>query len=67
MLPTPHTRVLADLKVLANVIPVRGYIHGEKRTSIIANIYFYDIDTPRSNSSWLMKTSCATVALSTTQ
>jgi glutathione S-transferase len=48
-----YARGLVDLRVLANVIPVEGYIHGEKPTSIdagvygfIANIYFYDIDTP---------------------
>src|SRR5262245_42450953 len=46
-------RGLADLQVLANLIPVEGYMHGEKPTSIdagiygfVANIYFYDIDTP---------------------
>jgi glutathione S-transferase len=48
-----YARGLVDLRVLANVIPVKGYIHGEKNTSIdagvygfIANIYFYEIDTP---------------------
>ena len=46
-------RGLADLGVLADLIPSQGYLHGEKPTSIdagiygfIANIYFYDIDTP---------------------
>src|SRR5262245_30653949 len=46
-------RGLADLQVLANLIPAEGYIHGAKPTSIdagiygfIANIYFYDIDSP---------------------
>jgi glutathione S-transferase len=46
-------RGLADLRVLADIIPARGYVHGEAPTSIdaglygfIANIYFYDIDTP---------------------
>jgi len=46
-------RGLADLGVLANLIPAAGYVHGEQPTSIdagiygfIANIYFYDIDTP---------------------
>jgi glutathione S-transferase len=46
-------RGLADLAVLADIIPVRRYVHGETPTSIdasiygfIANIYFYDIDTP---------------------
>ena len=48
-----YARGLADLRVLANVIPVKGYIHGERPTSIdagvygfIANIYFYEIETP---------------------
>jgi glutathione S-transferase len=46
-------RGLADLGVLANLIPANGYVHGAKPTSIdaaiygfIANIYFYPIDTP---------------------
>ena len=46
-------RGLADLEVLARLIPSRGYFHGKQPTSIdagiygfIANIYFYDIDTP---------------------
>jgi glutathione S-transferase len=46
-------RGLADLAVLGNLIPAEGYVHGDKPTSIdaaiygfIANIYFYDIDTP---------------------
>jgi glutathione S-transferase len=46
-------RGLADLQVLANLIPAEGYMHGPKPTSIdagvygfIANVYFYDIDTP---------------------
>jgi hypothetical protein len=46
-------RGLTDLEALAALIPPRGYLHGEKPTSIdagiygfIANIYFYDIDTP---------------------
>jgi glutathione S-transferase len=48
-----YARGLADLKVLADIIPANGYVHGEKPTSIdagiygfIANIFFYDIDTP---------------------
>jgi hypothetical protein len=48
-----YARGLADLKVLADIIPANGYVHGEKPTSIdagiygfIANILFYDIDTP---------------------
>ena len=45
-------RGLADLSALANLIPQRGYVHGDKPTAIdagiygfIANIYFYDIAT----------------------
>ncbi len=48
-----YARGLADLRVLADLIPAKGYVHGEKPTSIdagvygfIANIYFYDIETP---------------------
>jgi glutathione S-transferase len=48
-----YTRGLADLRVLANLIPAGGYVHGQKPTSVdasiygfIANIYFYDIETP---------------------
>ncbi len=51
--PAAYARGLADLQVLANLIPVDGYLHGPKPTSIdaaiygfIANIYFYEIDTP---------------------
>ena len=46
-------RGLADLAALSELIPAGGYVHGKKPTSIdagiygfIANIYFYDIDTP---------------------
>jgi glutathione S-transferase len=46
-------RGLADLAAIAEIIPPRGYVHGDKPTGIdagiygfIANIYFYDIDTP---------------------
>jgi glutathione S-transferase len=46
-------RGLADLGVLAHLIPAAGYVHGATPTSIdagiygfIANIYFYDIETP---------------------
>ncbi len=46
-------RGLADLGVLARLIPSSGYLHGATPTSIdsaiygfVANIYFYDIDTP---------------------
>jgi glutathione S-transferase len=48
-----YTRGLADLKVLANLVPAVGYVHGEKPTRVdagvygfIANIYFYEIETP---------------------
>src|SRR5262249_13661165 len=48
-----YARGLADLKVLADIIPAKGYVHGDKPTSIdaaiygfIANILFYDIETP---------------------
>jgi glutathione S-transferase len=48
-----YARGLADLDVLASVISAEGYVHGETPTSIdasiygfIANINFYDIDTP---------------------
>jgi glutathione S-transferase len=46
-------RGLADLRVLANLIPETGYVHGPTPSGIdagiygfIANIYFYDIETP---------------------
>ena len=46
-------RGLADLTTLAELIPAAGYVHGKTPTAIdagiygfIANIYFYDIDTP---------------------
>jgi glutathione S-transferase len=46
-------RGLADLGALAGLIPRDGYVHGERPTGIdaaiygfVANIYFYDIDTP---------------------
>ena len=48
-----YARGLADLEVLAHLIPANGYVHGPKPTTIdagiygfIANIYFYEIDTP---------------------
>ena len=48
-----YARGLADLKVLSRLVPANGYVHGAAPTSIdagiygfIANIYFYDIDTP---------------------
>jgi glutathione S-transferase len=46
-------RGLADLAAIAALIPGQDFVHGDKPTSIdagiygfIANIYFYDIDTP---------------------
>ncbi len=46
-------RGLADLGVLARLVPAEGFVHGGKPTSIdaaiygfIANIWFYNIDTP---------------------
>jgi glutathione S-transferase len=46
-------RGLADLDVIARLVPENGFMHGGNPTSIdcgiygfIANIYFYDIDTP---------------------
>jgi hypothetical protein len=51
MLPTP--RGIADLRVLANLLPASGFLFGAKPSSIdagiygfTANIYFYEIDTP---------------------
>jgi glutathione S-transferase len=48
-----YARGLADLGVLADLVPASGYVHGANPTSIdagiygfTANIYFYDIDTP---------------------
>ncbi|MFO0995052.1 MAG: glutathione S-transferase family protein [Alphaproteobacteria bacterium] len=48
-----YARGLADLEVLANLVPAHGYVHGAEPTSVdagiygfIANIHFYDIDTP---------------------
>src|SRR5262245_61358090 len=48
-----YARGLADLNVLANFIPAGGHVHGPRPSSIdagiygfIANIYFYEIDTP---------------------
>ena len=46
-------RGLADLAAIAALVPPHGFVHGETPGSIdaaiygfIANIYFYDIDTP---------------------
>jgi glutathione S-transferase len=51
--PAAYARGLADLQVLAHLIPENGYLHGQTPTSIdagiygfIANMYFYPIDTP---------------------
>jgi hypothetical protein len=51
-----YERGLADLRVLAHLVPEGVYVHGSKPTSVdvgiygfIANIHFYDIDTPSSN------------------
>jgi glutathione S-transferase len=48
-----YARGLADLGVLADLVPADGYVHGAHPTSVdagiygfIANIHFYDIDTP---------------------
>src|SRR3984957_12973954 len=48
-----YARGLADLAVLAHLVPGAGYVHGPKPTGIdagiygfIANILFYDIETP---------------------
>ena len=48
-----YARGLADLGVLGDLIPPRAYVHGPRPTSVdaaiygfIANIWFYDIDTP---------------------
>ncbi len=48
-----YARGLADLAVLAGLVPAAGYVHGKRPTSIdagiygfLANMWFYDIDTP---------------------
>jgi glutathione S-transferase len=48
-----YARGLADLGVLARLVPAEGYVHGARPTSVdagiygfIANIHFYAIDTP---------------------
>ena len=48
-----YARGVADLGVLARLVPANGYVHGPQPTSIdagiygfIANIWFFDIDTP---------------------
>jgi glutathione S-transferase len=48
-----YARGLADLGVLADLVPANGYVHGATPTSVdagiygfVANIQFFDIDTP---------------------
>jgi hypothetical protein len=48
-----YERGLADLQVLANLVPESGYLFGPTPSSIdaaiygfVANIYFYEIETP---------------------
>jgi glutathione S-transferase len=48
-----YARGIADLQVLAGLVPAQGYLHGEKPCSIdagiygfVANIYFFPIATP---------------------
>lgn len=48
-----YARGLADLEVLANLVPKQGYVHGARPGSVdaaiygfIANIHFYPIATP---------------------
>jgi glutathione S-transferase len=48
-----YARGVADLGALARLVPENGYVHGPQPTSIdagiygfIANIWFFDIDTP---------------------
>ena len=50
---TTMARGLADLQAIAGLVSESGYVHGDRPTSIdagiygfIANILFYDIDTP---------------------
>ncbi|MGH7121806.1 MAG: glutathione S-transferase C-terminal domain-containing protein [Acetobacteraceae bacterium] len=50
---TAYARGLADLGVLADLVPASGYVHGAQPTSVdagiygfSANIHFYDIATP---------------------
>ena len=51
--PAAYARGLADLRVLANLVPSEDYLFGSQPTSVdaaiygfIANIYFYPIETP---------------------
>ena len=48
-----YVRGIADLRVLADLVPASGFLFGAKPSScdaaiygFIANIYFYEIDTP---------------------
>ena len=48
-----YARGIADLKVLASLLPESGFLFGDKPSSIdagiygfMANVYFYEIDTP---------------------
>jgi glutathione S-transferase len=48
-----YARGIADLEVLADLIPARGFLFGDKPNSIdaaiygfVANIFFYNIETP---------------------
>jgi len=48
-----YARGIADLQVLAHLVPTTGFLHGPQPGSIdaaiygfLANIYFYEIDTP---------------------
>jgi glutathione S-transferase len=51
--PDAYARGLADLAVLARLVPAEGYLFGPRPTSVdaglygfLANIYFYPIETP---------------------
>jgi glutathione S-transferase len=48
-----YARGIADLQVLADLVPAQGFVFGDRPTSLdaalygfLANIHFYDIDTP---------------------
>lgn len=52
-LEAAYARGLDDLRVLADLVPADGFVHGAKAGSVdcaiygfVANIWFYDIDTP---------------------
>src|SRR5262249_31336888 len=51
--PAAYPRGLAALQALSHLVPANGFVHGSGATSVdaaiygfIANIFFYDIDTP---------------------